>query len=180
MQPRTLLAAGLDAALAAALAASIALPATAQTAAAPQPAPAQVVPQTAPPAGSNWQHVMALPINTDVHVAARKSHALCTLKRIDDNSLTCERDTGVGTKELTFQRNEIKTIKLARRGRSAFIGASIGAGAGATAGAIYACDNHYFAVRGAFAMIYALAGVFAGAPTGYLTDFTASTVYRAK
>jgi hypothetical protein len=133
----------------------------------------------APPAGSNWQHVMALPINTDVHVAARKSHTLCTLKRVDDDSLICERDTGVGSKELTFKRDEIKTIKLARRGRSAVIGAGIGVGVGATAGAIYARGNHYFAVRGAFAMIYALAGAFAGAPTGYLTDFTASTVYRA-
>jgi hypothetical protein len=151
--------------LAAALAAAIALPATAQP---------------APPAGSNWQHVMALPINTDIHVAARTRHSLCTLKSVADDSLTCERDTGVGAKLLTFQRDEIKTIKLARRVRSGLIGAGIGAGAGATGGAIYARGNHYFAVPGAFAMIYAFAGAFAGAPTGYLTDFTRSTVYRAK
>jgi hypothetical protein len=175
MQRRILLAAG----LAAALAASMALPAIAQSAVAPQSAPPQPAAQTAPPAGSNWQHVMALPINTDIHIAARTRHALCTLKRVDADSLTCERDTGVGSKELTFQREEIKTIKLTHRARSAVIGASIGVGAGATGGAIYARDNHYFAVRGAFAMIYAFAGAFGGAPTGYLTDFTRSTVYRA-
>jgi hypothetical protein len=133
----------------------------------------------APPAGSNWQHVMALPINTDVHVAARKSHALCTLKAVAADSLTCEQDTGVGTKDLIFQRDEIKTIQLARRGRSAVLGGSIGAGVGAIAGGVQGLHSHYFAVRGAFAMIYSFVGAFAGVPTGYLTDFSASTVYRA-
>jgi hypothetical protein len=154
MQTRTLLAA----ALAATLAAAIALPAPAQA---------------APPAGSDWQHVMALPINTYIHVDARTRHSVCTLKAVADDSLACEHDTGVGTKELTFQRDEIKAIKIARRGRSALIGAGIGAGA------IYARGNHYFAVPSAFAMIYGFVGLFAGAPTGYLKDFSASTVYRA-
>lgn len=137
--------------------------------------------QTAqPPAGSNWQHVQALPIGTTIHVNARKSHALCTLKAIDADTLTCVRDTGVGSKELIFQRPEIKTIKLARRGRSALLGGTIGAGAGALAGGVEDIHSHYFAVRGAFAMIYGFVGAFAGAPAGYLTDFSASTVYRAK
>jgi hypothetical protein len=160
MQTRTLLAAGLTATLAAAIA---------------LPAPAQA----APPAGSDWQHVKALPINTYIHVQARTRHSVCTLKAVADDSLDCEYDTGVGTKELTFQRDEIKTIKIAHRVRSAFIGAGVGAGAGATAGAIYARGNHYFAVPSAFAMIYGFVGLFAGAPTGYLKDFSASTVYRA-
>jgi hypothetical protein len=98
---------------------------------------------------------------------------------MDAETLTCDRDTGVGTKELTFQRPDIKTIKLARRGRSAVLGASIGAGTGAIAGGIESINNHYFAVHGAFAMIYAFAGAFAGAPIGYLTDFSASTIYRS-
>jgi hypothetical protein len=95
------------------------------------------------------------------------------------DSLTCEQDTGVGTKDLIFQRDEIKTIQLARRGRSAVLGGSIGAGVGAIAGGVQGLHSHYFAVRGAFAMIYSFVGAFAGVPTGYLTDFSASTVYRA-
>jgi hypothetical protein len=139
-------------------------------------APAQT-PQS--PAGSNWQHVQALPIGTSIHVNAQKRHALCTLKAIDADTLTCDRDTGVGSKELIFQRAEIKNIKLARRGRSAVLGATIGAGTGAIAGGIQGIHSTYFAVRGGWAMIYAFVGAFAGAPAGYLTDFTASTIYRA-
>lgn len=133
----------------------------------------------AAPAGSDWQHVEALPINTYIHVNARTRHMPCTLKAIDADTLTCDRDTGVGTKQVVFQRTEITAIKIAHRGRSALVGASIGAGAGALGGGIYGINNHYFAVRGVFAMIYGFAGLFAGAPLGYLTDFSASTIYRA-
>ena len=157
--------------LVAALAVSAAVQATAQD---------SVVVAQAAPAGSNWQHVMALPIGTYLHVNARTRHMPCTLKAIDAETLTCERDTGVGRREVVFQRPEITAIKLARRGRSAVVGGSIGAGAGALGGGIVGLRSNYFAVRGAFAMIYAFAGAFAGTPTGYLTDFTASTVYRAR
>ena len=145
---------------------------------APTPAPAQT-PTPAPPAGSNWQRVLALPLGTYIHVNASSRHIPCTLKAVDLDTLICERDTGVGTREVIFQRPEIKTVKLARRGRSAVIGAGIGAGAGALGGGVYGLHNNYFAFRGAFALIYTFAGAFAGAPTGYLTDFTASTIYRA-
>jgi hypothetical protein len=103
----------------------------------------------------------------------------CTLKAIDADSLTCIRDTGVSSKDVIFQRPEITAIKLAHRGRSALAGAGIGAGIGALVGGIEGIHNNYFAVHGAFALIGVFAGLFAGAPTGYLTDFTASTIYRA-
>jgi hypothetical protein len=135
--------------------------------------------QSAPPAGSNWQNVIALPIGTAIHVQARTHPTLCTLKSVDADTLICIRDTGVGAKDLTFQRSDIKTIQIARRGRSGLLGGSIGAGAGALAGGIVGLHSHYFAVRGAWAMIFAFSGAFAGAPAGYLTDFTASTIYRA-
>jgi hypothetical protein len=135
--------------------------------------------QKAPPAGSNWQRVEAVPIGTSIHVSARKSHSVCTLRAIDADTLTCEHDTGVGTKELIFQRPEITNIKLARRGRSGVLGGSIGAGTGALIGGIEDIHSNYFAVHGAFAMIGAFAGAFVGAPIGYLTDFSASTIYRA-
>jgi hypothetical protein len=141
-------------------------------------------PAPPPPAGSNWQHVQALPMGTYVHVSylqgkVRTRRLPCTLKAIDADTLTCIRETGVGRKDVVFQRPEITAIKLAHRGRSALAGAGIGAGAGALVGGIEGLHNHYFAVRGAFALIGAFAGLFAGAPTGYLTDFTASTIYCA-
>ncbi len=104
----------------------------------------------------------------------------CTLTAVDAETLKCTRDTGVGTKDVTFQRAEITKVQIARRGRSALAGAGIGAGTGALVGGIASINNNYFAVRGALAMIGGFAGLFSGAPTGYLTDFTASTVYRAK
>jgi len=136
-------------------------------------------PAPPPPAGSNWQHVQALPLGTYVHVNTRTRHMPCTLKAIDADTLTCVRDTGVGHKDVVFQRPEITAVKLAHRGRSALAGAGIGAGTGALVGGIEGLHNNYFAVRGAFALIGVFAGLFAGAPTGYLTDFTASTIYRA-
>lgn len=134
---------------------------------------------SAPPAGSDWQRVQALPIHTYFHVNARTRHSICTLTAVDAESLTCSHDTGIGSKLITFQRTEIKDIKLARRGRSAVLGGVLGASTGAIAGGIQGIGSNYFAVKGAFAMIYAFVGAFAGAPLGYVTDFSASTIYRA-
>jgi hypothetical protein len=104
----------------------------------------------------------------------------CTVKAIDANTLTCERDTGVGFKDLTFQRTEIKKVKIKHRARSTLIGAGIGAAVGALTAGIAERNNHYFAVPAAFPLIWGFTGLFVGAPTGYLTDFTATTIYRAK
>lgn len=145
-------------------------------------APAQ---QTTPdppptaPAGSEWGHVQALPVGTSIHIQGHTSHALCALTAVDADSISCARDTGVGSKALTFQRTDVRTIKLARRGHSAVLGAAMLGGAGALAGGIQATQSNYYAVKGAFAMIYGFAGAFAGAPIGYITDFSASTIYRA-
>jgi hypothetical protein len=128
---------------------------------------------------SDWSAVQAVAPGTDVHINARTRHTICTLKSVGTDTLVCNRNTGVGTKDLTFQRSEITAVKLARRGRSAVFGAAIAAGAGASIGAIEGSRSNYFAVKGAFAMIYAFAGAFAGAPFGYLTDFSATTIYRA-
>lgn len=133
----------------------------------------------AAPAGSDWQHVQVLPVGTAIHIQARSSHALCALTAVDADSISCLRDTGVGNKPLTFQRSDVRTIKLARRGHSAVLGGAVAGGAGALAGAIQATQSHYFAVKGAFPMIYGFIGIFAGAPLGYISDFSASTIYRA-
>lgn len=145
-------------------------------------APAQqATPASTPaaPAGSEWGHVLALPVGTSVHIQGHTSHALCALTAVDAESISCARDTGVGHKALTFQRTDVKTIKLARRGRSAVLGGAALAGAGALAGGIQGARSNYFAFKGAFALVYGFAGAFAGAPIGYITDFSASTIYRA-
>ena len=136
-------------------------------------------PASAPPEGSNWARVQALPQNTYLHVNARTRHSICYLTAVDADSLSCSKDTGVGHAQLSFQRGEIRTIKLARRGRSAVLGAAVLGGAGAVAGAVQASRSNYFAVKGAWPMIFMFSGAFAGAPIGYLTDFAGSTVYRA-
>ncbi len=85
--------------------------------------------QSAPPEGSNWQHVQALPLGTSINVKVRKSHVSCTLKSVDADSLTC-----IHGKDIVFERTEIKSITIQRRGRSTLIGAGIGGAALAIAG----------------------------------------------
>jgi hypothetical protein len=82
-----------------------------------------------PPAGSNWQHVQALPVGASINVKARKSHAGCKLKSVDADSLTCTHGT-----DLVFQRADIVSIKIPHRGRSTLVGLGLGAGVGALIG----------------------------------------------
>ncbi len=124
--------------------------------------------------------MQALPVGTSVHIQGRAGHALCAVTAVDAETISCSRDTGVGHKALSFQRSEVQTIKLGRRGRSALLGGAIAGGAGVLAGGIQGARSNYFAVKGAFAMIYGFAGAFVGAPAGYLTDFAGSTIYRAQ
>ena len=135
-------------------------------------------PAQQPPAGSNWQHVQALPVGTSLYVKAQTRHRACKLKNDDADTLTCT-DSG---KDFVFQRTEIVTIKMSRRGRSALVGAApggallIGGGIG-----LATCNKSVFlgCLGGAVAVVWG--GVFAliGAPIGALTDFARSTVYKA-
>ena len=140
---------------------------------------------TAPPAGSNWQHVEALPAGASLQVRARKSHANCTLRSVDADSLTCTRK-----KDLVFQRADILTINIPRRGRSTLIamgiGAGIGAGVGAaTSGCSAAKKSSFFGcfltpTRPQGAAIGAVLLGVIGAPIGAISDFAQSTVYKAQ
>jgi uncharacterized protein YcfJ len=134
-------------------------------------APAQQPSQ--PPAGSNWQHVQALPIGASIQVHARKSHANCNLKSVDADTLTCTRG-----KDLIFQRIDILTTKIPRREHSALIGMAIGAGAGTIVGAASG-RNGSFAPRDVSAIAFGVVGAPIGAAVGALTDFAKSTVYKA-
>jgi hypothetical protein len=132
-----------------------------------------------PPEGSNWQHVEALPAGANIHVKAQHSSATCKVKSVDADSLTCTRG-----KDLTFQRTEVKSITIPRRGRSSLIGLAIGGGAGAITGFALGTGgtNTFFgknAFRGLITGIFAVGGGAIGAGVGVGTDFAHSMVYKA-
>jgi hypothetical protein len=143
----------------------------------PVPAQELIQPATAPPpAGSNWQHVQALPPGTPVHISARARSLTCTLISVDADTLTCAQ-----TGNVVLQRSEIKNIKIAHRGRSAASGAAIGAAVGVIA--VEAAWNKNWSWGGINrGTVAALVGVpigGLGALAGLFTDFTKSTVYKA-
>lgn len=157
--------------------------ASALSALAQQPAQQSV---QSPPAGSNWQHILILPKGTSVYVYTRGHHQRCELASTDADTLTC-----IHGKSVTFQRTEITSIKLAHRGRSSLVGLAVGAGAGIGIGyAIPLSKSSDPALqvptqiinslgRAAFVVIGAASGTIGGSLTGYVTDFTRSTVYKA-
>ena len=75
------------------------------------------------PAGSNWDHLKALPADTRLHVSADKGGSTCRLVSVDDATLVCGSHI--------FPRAEVKSVKLTRYGASYGVGAAVGAGAGA-------------------------------------------------
>ena len=145
-------------------------------------APAQQPAVSSAPAGSNWQHVQALPAGANIRVKAQHSSATCKLKSVDADSLTCTK-----SKDLTFTRAEIRSITIPRRGRSSLIGLAIGGGAGAVVGyavggsgcksgqnfCLDIVDGRTLAPVGAVIFGAIGAGIGAG------TDFSHSTVYKA-
>ena len=148
---------------------------------APAQQPAQQPSQ--PPAGSNWQHVQALPAGTSINVTARTSHLACKLKSVDAETLICTHG-----KDIVFQRSDILSIKIPRRGRSALIGLGIGAGAGVIVGAATGCSSaQKNSAWGCFltptrtqgAAIFGVLFGGIGAAIGAGTDFAKSTVYKA-
>jgi hypothetical protein len=141
--------------------------------------------QAAPPAGSNWQHVQALPIGASISVKARTGHQNCILKTVDADSLTC-----IHGKDFLFQRTDVRSITIPRHGRSTLIAAGIGIGAGVAIGAATynpctAAEQKTFLgclqifSRGDLALVGGVVGGVIAAPIGYFTNFAKSTVYKA-
>ena len=138
-------------------------------------------PSPAPPAGSDWQHVQALPAGASIIVKARKSHAGCKLKSVDADSVTCTHG-----KDLVFQRVDIVSIRIPHRGRSTLIGLAVGGGIGAVIGVATGdsgCSGKAFCFniigRGTAAAIGGVSLGAVGTLIGGLTDFSRSTVYKA-
>jgi hypothetical protein len=132
-------------------------------------------PTPAPPAGSNWQHVQALPAGTSIYVNANGDTTKCTLTSVDADTLICTR-----SKPITFQRIAIKSIKVPRRTASTLIMAGLGAGLGAV---VVAATSSAIGFGG-----HAKGSVYAGGAgigavqfgtVGFFTDGARSTVYKA-
>ncbi|MDP9051846.1 MAG: hypothetical protein M3O31_14170 [Acidobacteriota bacterium] len=131
-----------------------------------------------PVAGSNWQHIQVLPAGTSINVKARSSHASCKVKSVDADSLTC-----TDKKDMVFQRTEVVSIKISRRGRSTLVGLGIGGVLGAAIGAAAtpSCKGQSFCIvsKGGGAVVLGVLGGAVGTAIGVATDFTRSTVYKA-
>ena len=140
---------------------------------APTQQPAQQ--PVAPPAGSNWQHVQALPSGTSLYVNANGDTRRCTLTSVDADTLTCAHG-----KQMTFQRTAIKSIKIPRRTASTLITAGLGAGVGVVtvAGASAAIGFGGYAKGTVYAGGAGIGAVLFGA-IGFLADDARSTVYKA-
>jgi hypothetical protein len=126
-----------------------------------------------PAAGSNWDHLKALPAETKLHVSADKGGATCKLVSVDDATLVCGKHT--------FQKAEVKSVKLTRYGTSYGAGAAIGAGVGAGVGvALVSGENNIFTNdKGKAAGIGLVLGALVGAVvTGPADLFKGPTVYR--
>jgi hypothetical protein len=127
-----------------------------------------------PAAGSEWEHLKALPAGSHLHVSADHGGATCKLVSVDESTLICGKHS--------FSRPEVKKIKLTRYGTSYLVGVAIGAGAGAGVGlGISAATNDAFFVNdkatfaGAGAALGAVIGLLVTGPADLLRG---PTVYR--
>jgi hypothetical protein len=123
-----------------------------------------------------WAHVQQLAPGTPLKVGADKGGGACTLQSVSADSLVCAH----GASTRSIPRTAIKTVKLARRGRSALLGLALGAGIGAGAGvgvgsAINGTDApSYLHVSGAKAAgVGAAIGAIVGAATGGIVGYSA-------
>ncbi len=133
--------------------------------------------QTTSP-GEGWARVQALPLQAEVRVASDHHHgANCTVAAVTEEQLTCA--------QRVFPRAEVRSVKLAHRGRSTgagfLIGAGVGGGIGAGVGV--ASKSAFFVgsnakAAGVGALLGIIIGGGAGALIGHGTDFTSKTVYK--
>jgi hypothetical protein len=130
-----------------------------------------------------WSRVLQIAPNTPLRVSASKHGGNCIFQSATASGIVCLH----GSKTREVQREDIKSIKLARRGRSTGLGLAIGAGAGAGIGAgvgsaINSSDTgSYLHVSGGKsagvgAGVGVIVGGAAGALVGYSTDFFSGPV----
>lgn len=138
---------------------------------------------------SGWNRVQQLPARTEVHIKADRKKVTCRVDAVTEDKLTCSSTKGDGGSSFAFSRAEIKTVKLAHRGKSALggliVGAGVGAGAGAGIGAgINSGDKGSLAhvsgakSAGVGAGAGAIVGALVGGAVGHSRDSFAPTIYR--
>jgi hypothetical protein len=132
-----------------------------------------------PAAGSNWQHVQALPAGTTIYLKAGHINLRCALTSVDADTLTCSHG-----KPITFQRASINSIKVPRRAMSAALMAGAGAGVGVlTVELVDATVFHGFGggrVKGTVWAGGAGIGAVVFGSIGYFADPGRSTIYKAQ
>jgi hypothetical protein len=134
----------------------------------------------APPAGSDWKLVEALPAGAILYLNAKGGHKRCKVESVTADALTC---TG---RNAVYPRTDIWSIKIGHRMRSALEAAIPGfviAAAGGISFAAENCSNQQFfsfcGVGPAAAVAGGAAIAIIGAGIGALTDFSKSTIYTA-
>ncbi len=128
-------------------------------------------------AGSNWQRVQQLPVHTRIHVTGDRMSRVCTMDRVDDETLVCSTGRMVQTSHYTFSRSEIRRIKVTRYAVSIAAGTGIGAAVGIIA--LEAANGDGFFRQGELIGAGAAVGGIPGGLVGLLTDFAPGpTVYR--
>jgi len=122
------------------------------------------------PTASDWQHVQALSVGTEVYVQANAVRLRCDLANVSADSVTCN--------GLLLQRSKVEAVKRPRRLLSTLAGAAIGVATGVAIGAaVYRRGDQ--GTRGQTAAGGGILFGSIGAVVGYFTDFTRATVYRS-
>jgi hypothetical protein len=137
---------------------------------------------SAPEPFANWRSVETLPPSAPVYLKTTTRHLSCRVQSVEQESVHCG-----SAADSVIQRSEIQSIKRAHRGRSLLAGVALGAGVGAIVGAALgpkSCTANTlcfdFINRADTAAFGAVFFGIVGAPVGYFTDFTRSTVYKTR
>ena len=132
---------------------------------------------------TGWQRVLLLKAGTSMHVTTMaKKSTTCKMESADDQELICRKGS---KQDVTFQRGEIRAIKLEHRRRSALVGFAVGAGVGAGIGAgVGHAEDSGGWFQGLAIGVGAAAGGIVGALVGVAiaapTDITAGApIYQA-
>jgi hypothetical protein len=136
------------------------------------------------PAGSDWEKVQAIPLDTAIRVSTSGKTTVCRLTFVDSDLLRCVETQTVFffpiRKEREFPRTEVRSVKLSRQGLSTLVGTATGLGLGAGIGAAIDASAKSQEDPNLATALFGLLGALFGSGVGSHTDFMAGpTIYRA-